>query len=187
MRIHRRELLIAGAGALAAKATATAVACAADPVDGKKAEPKKADAKAEKKEDAKMDEHAGHEGHKGHEGHGDAPASAEAAGVDTALVNTIADCIAAGRVCLSHCLRLLGSGDTSMADCSKAVSDMLAICQASESLAAANSKHLKALAKVCIDGCTDCAKACTPHVGHHAECKACKEACDATIEAMKAV
>ena len=35
--------------------------------------------------------------------------------------------------------------------------------------------------------CTDCAKACTPHVGHHAECKACKEACDATIEAMKAV
>jgi Cys-rich four helix bundle protein (predicted Tat secretion target) len=185
MRLHRRELLIAGAGALAAKATASVVACAADPVDGKKPDTKAE--KADAKEDTKMDEHEGHAGHEGHEGHGDVPATAADAGVDTALVNTIGDCISAGRVCLSHCLRLLGSGDTSMADCSKAVTDMLAICQASESLAAANSKHLKALAKVCIDGCTDCAKACTPHVGHHPECKACKEACDATIEAMKAV
>ncbi len=188
MRLHRRELLLAGAGALAAQATASVVACAADPVEPKKADAKKADAKADKKaddkKDSKMDEHEGHEGHEGHKGH-DAAAAGE--GGDMALVNTVADCIAAGQACLSHCIRLLSSGDTSMGDCAKAVNDMLAICRASESLAANNSKHLKAIAKLCIDGCTDCSKACTPHAGHHETCKACKEACDATIEAMKAV
>lgn len=187
MRLHRRELLLAGAGALAVKATTSVVACAADPETGKK--PKaKADAKSEKKGDTKMEEHAGHDEHAGHEGHEgkDAPSAADA-GVDAALVNTVADCVAAGQVCLSHCIRLLSTGDNSMAECAKAVNDMLAICRASESLAAAASKHLKAMAKLCIDGCTDCAKACTPHAGHHAECKACKEACEATIEAMKAV
>jgi len=180
MRLHRRELLLAGAGALAAQATASVVACAADPVEPKKADAK-ADKKADDKKDNKMDEHEGHEGHEGH----DAAAAGE--GGDMALVNTVADCIAAGQACLSHCIRLLSSGDTSMGDCAKAVNDMLAICRASESLAANNSKHLKAIAKLCIDGCTDCSKACTPHAGHHETCKACKEACDATIEAMKAV
>lgn len=184
MRLHRRELLLAGAGAIAAQATASVVACAADPADPAKpktkADAKKGEAKADKK-DSKMDEH---EGHEGHEGHG--AADAGEAG-DMALVNTVADCIAAGKACLSHCIRLLSTGDKSMGDCAKAVNDMLAICKASESLAANNSKHLKALAKICIAGCTDCSKACTPHVGHHDTCKACKEACDATIEAMKAV
>lgn len=179
MRFHRRELLIAGAGALAAKATAATLACAADPEKpaGKKAEPE-----AKAKGDEKMDEQEGHEGHEGH-----AKAPAADVEVDPELVNIVADCIAAGRVCLNHCLRMLGTGNTSMAECSRAVSDMLAICEASESLAAAGSKHLKALATVCITACTDCSKACEPHVGHHAECKACKEACDATIGAMKAV
>ncbi|MCR9165589.1 MAG: four-helix bundle copper-binding protein [Nannocystaceae bacterium] len=179
MRFHRRELLIAGAGALAAKATATTIACAADP---EKPAGKKAETKTDAKGDTKMEEL---EGHEGHEGHGKAPAADVE--VDPELVNIVADCVAAGRVCLNHCLRMLGTGDTSMAECSRAVSDMLAICEASESLAAAGSKHLKALAKVCVTACTDCAKACEPHVGHHAECKACKEACDATIAAMKAV
>ncbi len=52
-------------------------------------------------------------------------------------------------------------------------------------MAASGSKHLEAIATVCIAACSDCAKACTPHVGHHAECKACKEKCDATVAAMK--
>lgn len=186
MRLHRRELLLAGAGAVAAQATASVVACAADPVEPKKADPKKGEAKADKKKkkDNKMEEVEGHEGHEGHAGPG---AADTGEGGDAALVNTVADCIAAGKACLSHCIRLLSTGDKSMGDCAKAVNDMLAICEASESLAANNSKHLKALAKICIAGCTDCSKACTPHVGHHDTCKACKKACDATIEAMKAV
>ncbi|MEM6294687.1 MAG: four-helix bundle copper-binding protein [Myxococcota bacterium] len=178
MRIHRRELLLAGAGALAAKATATTIACAADPADDKKPEPTKADAKAE--DGKKMDEHAGHEGHEGH-------GAAAGEGGDMDLVNTVADCIAAGQACLAHCIRLLSTGDKSMGDCAKSVNDMLAVCRASESLAAANSKHLEGIAKLCIDTCSDCAKACGPHVGHHAECKNCKEHCDKTIAAMKKV
>ena len=183
MRLHRRELLLAGAGALAAKATASVVACAADPVD----KDKKPETKADDKKDAKMEEHEGHDGHDAHKGHEGHAAADAGKGGDMALVNTVADCIAAGQACLSHCIRLLSTGDTSMGDCAKAVNDMLAICRASESLAASGSKHLKGIAKLCIEACSDCAKACTPHVGHHAECKACKEACDATVEAMKAV
>ena len=146
MRLHRRELLLAGAGALAAQATASVVACAADPVEPKKADPKKGKAKADKKKDSKMDEVEGHEGHEGHAGHEGHDTAAAGEGGDMALVNTVADCIAAGQACLSHCIRLLSTGDKSMGDCAKAVNDMLAICKASESLAANNSKHLKAIA-----------------------------------------
>lgn len=171
--MHRRELLLVGAGALAAKATATTLACAADPADPKA----KADAKAG---DTKMDEHEGHEGHEGHKG-----AAAAGEGGDMELVNVVADCVAAGQACLAHCIRLLSSGDTSMGDCAKAVTDMLAICRASESLAASNSKHLEGIGPLCVAACSDCAAACKPHVGHHAECKNCFEHCNKTVAAMK--
>lgn len=174
--MHRRELLLVGAGAIAAKATATAIACAADPVDPK-AKPK-TDEEGKKPEsgDSKMDEHEGHEGH-------DMGAAGE--GGDMSLVDALADCVAAGQACLAHCIRLLSTGDKSMGECATAVNDMLAICRASEALAANASKHLAAIAPLCIAACTDCAAACKPHIGHHAECKNCFAQCNKTIEAMK--
>ena len=47
-----------------------------------------------------------------HHAHG-----AVAANPNDALIKATAECIAAGRACLAHCIRLLSEGDKSMADC----------------------------------------------------------------------
>lgn len=96
-------------------------------------------------------------------------------------------CVDAGTACLQHCLTLLGKGDTSMAECAHAVNAMLAVCKAIGPLAAADSTHLKSAAPLCLDVCTDCEKACRPHLDHHAVCKACAEACTATIAEAKKI
>lgn len=88
-----------------------------------------------------------------------------------------AGCTASGDACLAHCLRLMGQGDTSLAACAKGVVVMLAICDAIGTLADNQSRHLRALASLCKDVCEDCAEACEPHAGHHAECGECLQAC----------
>ena len=91
-------------------------------------------------------------------------------------------CVAAGQVCLAHCITLLSKGDTSMKDCAAAANQMLALCGAMQNLAAQNSRLTPSLAKVCIEACKQCAAACKEHAGHHAECKACYESCLACIK-----
>ncbi len=170
--MNRRELLLVGAGALAAKATASTLACAKDgPPEGGDA-----GGKADPKKPA-GDEHAGHAGHAGHA----APAGS---GVN-ALVDTSSACLSAGNICLAHCLRLLSDGDKSMAACGSAVAEMLPVCEMMGRLAATGSKHLATAAKLCHDVCSSCAAACKPHSGHHAECKACFEACEASVAEAK--
>lgn len=186
MALHRRELLLVGAGLVAAKATAATLACAKESTmeeDDKKpaAGTKPADKKPADKKPAETkagDPHAGHGG--GDEASG---------GPDHAsFVAALADCTEKGQVCLQHCIALLSKGDTSMAECAAAVNDMMAICQGMGTLALSKSKHLQAAAKVCHDLCSDCAAACKPHMAHHASCKACAEACEATMaEASKLV
>ncbi len=186
MAIHRRELLLVGAGLVAAKATATTLACAKETKveeDEKAAPAKTPEAKTAgaKAPDAKADPHAGHEGHEGHAADAGAGAPANAA-----FAAALADCTERGEACLQHCIALLSTGDTSMAECASAVNEMLAICRGMGVLAVSNSKHLAAAAKVCHSLCSDCAAACKPHAGHHATCKACAEACEATMaEASK--
>ena len=57
-----------------------------------------------------------------HHAHG-----AAAANPNDALIKATAACLSAGRACLAHCIRLLSEGDKSMADCAKAVNQMLAL------------------------------------------------------------
>jgi len=102
-----------------------------------------------------------------------------------ALAAAAAQCIEAGNACLQHCLDMLGSGDTSLAECSQAVRQMLAICTAVGPIADARSKYLKPLARICLDACTDCEQACRKHEAHHAPCKHCAEACARTITEAK--
>ena len=90
---------------------------------------------------------------------------------------TAGHCVAAGQVCLNHCITLLSTGDTSMKDCAVAVNQMLALCGAIQNLAAQNSRLTPSLAKVCVEACKQCAEACKAHAAHHAECKACYESC----------
>ncbi|MGB9340068.1 MAG: Csp1 family four helix bundle copper storage protein [Polyangiales bacterium] len=97
------------------------------------------------------------------------------------------ECLRDGEVCLAQCLRLLGKGDTSMADCSKGVQQMLAVCGAVPALAAADAPRLRALLEVCAAVCEDCEAACRPHVGHHPECAACAASCLRCAAACRAM
>jgi Cys-rich four helix bundle protein (predicted Tat secretion target) len=104
-----------------------------------------------------------------------------------ALLAATSDCVAKGETCLAHCLVLLGDGDKSLAGCSKAVNQMLALCGALQNLAAQGSELTPALAKVALDACTACEKECKKHEDKHAECKACRESCTACIKECNAV
>ena len=104
-----------------------------------------------------------------------------------ALAQAAGTCTVAGNVCLQHCLTILAQGDRSLGGCAKAVSQMLALCDATSTLAAFDSQYTPRLAKLCIDVCADCEKACRPHAEHHAVCKACADACVATIAQAKLI
>lgn len=103
------------------------------------------------------------------------------------VMASISECLRDGEVCLAECLRLLGDGNTSMADCSKNVNQMLAVCGAVPPLAAADSSRLRALLEVCAAVCEDCEASCRPHIGHHPECAACATSCLRCAAACRAM
>jgi Cys-rich four helix bundle protein (predicted Tat secretion target) len=100
------------------------------------------------------------------------------------LVTTSSACVRTGDVCLSHCLTLLGEGDTELAACARTVRDTIAACGALQQLAAANSPHVRELAKVVALVCADCQAECHKHEQHpvcrdcEKACQDCKQACD---------
>ena len=101
------------------------------------------------------------------------------------LLSSISICLEKGQVCLSHCLVLLGEGEKAMAGCARSVKDMLAVCGALQSLAAAQSPALASQARVALEVCKACATECKKHADKHAECKACLEACEACAAECK--
>jgi len=98
-----------------------------------------------------------------------------------ALEETAAHCVATGKDCLRHCFGMLAMKDTSMAACTDAAYQLIAACDALQTLAAVNSVHTGHFAKVVEMICTDCQKECEkfPKI---AECKACGESCKACAE-----
>lgn len=113
------------------------------------------------------------------------PKQHAAAGPDEPAMRCASACIAAGQICLQHCLGLLGVGDTSLAACARAVSDMIAVSQATQALAAAGSPELKAQAGVAVAVLTRCEEACRQHAGHHDACRDCAERCEAALKEYK--
>jgi Cys-rich four helix bundle protein (predicted Tat secretion target) len=182
MALHRRELLLVGAGLVVAKATASTFACAKEStVNEEDPDPEKKDEKGGAKKAGTKTEPGAEKGdapdpHAGHGAGGSANASFAAA---------TADCVEKGDACLQHCIASLSKGDTMMAECAAAVNEMLAVCRGMGTLALAGSKHLQAAAQLCLAVCTDCAAACEPHVGPHETCKACHEACVRSIAESK--
>jgi hypothetical protein len=76
-----------------------------------------------------------------------------------------------------------------MAECQRAVMNMLAVVEAMAQVAGfanAEPKNLKQLAKTCAAFCKSCAASCEPHAAHHEECKACLDACTACAKACEA-
>ena len=102
------------------------------------------------------------------------------------IIDATIDCIKSGQICVQHCIDMFKMKDTSMAECSDTVHEMLASCTAVSQLASYNSRHLKDFAKACINVCEDCKKVCDKHADKHAACKACSESCKDCIKACKA-
>ena len=114
------------------------------------------------------------------------PAAGGPSDKQDAFARALGQCVTAGNACLQHCLKLLGAGDTSLAECSKAARDMLAVCAAEQTLVLGDSPRAKTAAELCIEVCTDCEAACRKHEAHHAVCKACADSCAATVAAARA-
>lgn len=123
--------------------------------------------------------------HDHHAGH--AASTAADSAKHQALIDIAAKCVARGEACLNHCIALMSTGDTSLKDCIRTVSVMLPMCGALMRVAGLDATRLKDVAKVCIDVCDDCVKACKPHIEHHALCKACSDSCMECIDACKKV
>lgn len=122
----------------------------------------------------------GHEGHEGHAGHD------HSGGGNHALIRAAGECQIEGEICEAHCQAMLATGDTSLADCSAAVRDMMAGCSALSRFAASNSKNLPAMAAVCATILEDCKAECKKHPEHE-ECKACAKACDKCLIECKKI
>lgn len=105
----------------------------------------------------------------------------------TALSTTAGHCLQAGETCLSHCLVLLGQGESDMAPCAQAVREMLAVCDALARLALQQSSFTPAQAKVAAEVCAHCQKACQEHADQHEECQACAKACAACEKECRAL
>lgn len=110
------------------------------------------------------------------------PTPHAAAGPDEQAMRVAGACINAGQLCLQHCLGLLGVGDTALAECARAVSDMIAISQATQSLAAAGAPELKAQAGVAIAVLSRCEDVCRKHSHHHDACRDCATHCAAALK-----
>lgn len=95
------------------------------------------------------------------------------------------DCQKKGEACVDHCVRMLSTGDTSMAECLTTARDMLAATEALAHLATAGSKHLALAARLAIATCESCEAACTKHAATHAVCRDCADACARTIAACR--
>jgi Cys-rich four helix bundle protein (predicted Tat secretion target) len=102
-----------------------------------------------------------------------------------ALAAAAKRCVEVGEICLKHCIKATEAGDKSLVDCLRTTRAMLAVTTAMAQFAEQNAKRLKPLAKVCLDVCRDCEAECRKHITHHAECKACFEACGAMISQLK--
>ena len=109
----------------------------------------------------------------------------------TAMLDAIEACVAKGELCRAHCQTQLANGAKEFGHCNAAVTDMLEVCRATASLVARQSLSAKRMVDVCAAVCKECSAACLEHKAHfahgmHLECKACMEACDASVKAAAA-
>ena len=102
----------------------------------------------------------------------------------TDLMDAVNNCTDKGRRCISHCMVSFVEGDTELAKCASKAQEMMAVCGGFAYLVASNSSYNKEYAKICEKVCEDCAKECNKH-NEHKECKACADACDDVIDAIK--
>jgi hypothetical protein len=102
--------------------------------------------------------------HAGHAGH-DAPPPAPRSPQLKAVIQSIDECLLAGRVCLVRCTDHLASGMSDMAACQRAVMNMLSVSAAMADVAGfanAATDDIRALAGTCARFCDTCARPASP-------------------------
>lgn len=109
-----------------------------------------------------------------------APAAGGAALVDAAF-----DCRKKGEACANHCVRMLATGDTSMAECMLSVREMLPATEALGRLATMGSKRVPSAARLALEACEVCEAACRKHAQVHPVCRDCADACARTMAACR--
>ncbi len=97
------------------------------------------------------------------------------------LIDTFLECIKMGEICNQHCMHMFQMGDTTLADCSISVQELVATCTAAMKLAANNSRHLNHFLDVTIKICETCEDECNKH-DTHIQCRDCAEACRDCID-----
>ncbi len=102
-------------------------------------------------------------------------------GVNQALINSALDCMKTAEICINHCLDVLGTGDTSLAECGKVVQELETICSSLFKFASYDSKYLNGILAVAKQVCTDCEKECRKHKKHQS-CLDCADACVACLK-----
>jgi Cys-rich four helix bundle protein (predicted Tat secretion target) len=103
----------------------------------------------------------------------------------SALVAPYQECVRASQACIAHCQQLLAQGDKSLGTCLRTALDTEVVCSSVLKLSNLNSQFTPALARQSVAVMQACVDACKEHVEHHAECKACHDACLKAIEAAK--
>lgn len=97
------------------------------------------------------------------------------------LIDTFLECIKMGEICNQHCMHMFQMGDTSLADCSIAVQELIAANTAVLIFTANNSCHLNTFIEATIKVSESCLEECEKHE-KHIQCKDCAEACRDCIE-----
>ena len=103
---------------------------------------------------------------------------------NTEILDASIACVDKAQRCIAHCLVSFQEGDTELADCASKAHEMKEICSAFSYLLSANSSYIKEYARISDKVCQDCSEECRKHDKHH-ECKACADACDEIIDAIK--
>jgi Cys-rich four helix bundle protein (predicted Tat secretion target) len=124
-----------------------------------------------------------------HHDHGNAAApkpsrAAAPKGLDN-LISAYQKCQVSARRCISHCQKLLASGDKSVGNCLRTALDVDVSCDAVLKLAGTESTFTAAYAKASLAVMQACVEACKEHIEHHAECKACHDGCLSAMAAAK--
>jgi len=97
------------------------------------------------------------------------------------LIDTFLENIKMGEICNQHCMHMFQMGDTTLANCSIAVQELVAASTAVLKFAANNSNHLNDFIKVAIKVCESCEEECKKH-DKHIQCRDCAEACRDCID-----
>lgn len=97
------------------------------------------------------------------------------------VVDTALDCVKTAEACLNHCLDVLATGDTSLANCAKSVTELKIYCTALYQAGLYNSGHLKEIAAISEKVCGECEKECRKH-SKHKTCSDCADACARCIK-----